>query len=262
MIVFVVYQTSWEVVRRPRLADGCRHVYLDFGSNVGVQIRKVYEVDYFNMSTSATRRFEQFFGGPKERVKNRDVCSFGFEPNPLHAKRLKALEACYNSKGWRTKYYTSTAITTKDKKGGVKFYTKGSDRSQYWISALEKTSDKDVEWDIDALDIAKFVMDEVKDRLIPAAAEGQRPPSVLMKMDIEGEEINVVPWLLSTGALCFIDHIMIELHINKNETVRKFWSNFNHTLQDQRGKCKLASIVKEDDEQWGKDLSIPAGCQF
>ena len=38
------------------------------------------------------------------------------------------------------------------------------------------------------------------------------PPNVVMKMDIEGSEVDVIPDLLFTGGLQFINNIMVEWH--------------------------------------------------
>ena len=44
------------------LLDGCYHVYLDVGSNVGVQVRKLYEQDEYP-DALAIPVFNEFFGG-------------------------------------------------------------------------------------------------------------------------------------------------------------------------------------------------------
>ena len=44
------------------LLDGCYHVYLDVGSNVGVQVRKLFEQDEYPEAL-AIPVFNDFFGG-------------------------------------------------------------------------------------------------------------------------------------------------------------------------------------------------------
>ena len=68
-------------------SDGCYHVYLDVGSNVGVQVRKLFQPDLYPGS-GISRIFREFFGGVRERDAGK-ICAIGFEPNPGHENRLK-----------------------------------------------------------------------------------------------------------------------------------------------------------------------------
>ena len=80
--------------QRNPAADGCTHVYLDLGSNSGVQIRKLFEPDLYTnvIKTHGVPAilpvFERFFGNNRTR----DACSFGWEPNSAHTDRLADLE--------------------------------------------------------------------------------------------------------------------------------------------------------------------------
>ena len=47
--------------------DGCHHVYLDMGTNTGVQIRKLYEPHLFP-NASVLPIFDKFFGPIGERL--------------------------------------------------------------------------------------------------------------------------------------------------------------------------------------------------
>ena len=42
--------------------------------------------------------------------------------------------------------------------------------------------------------------------------KGKKAPTVLMKMDIEGSEVDVLPDLLWSGAMYHIDTALIEFH--------------------------------------------------
>lgn len=67
--------------------DGCYHVYLDVGSNIGVQVRKLFQPELYPDATISTL-FDANFG--EDRVRRKDfVCSVGFEPNPHHTKILQ-----------------------------------------------------------------------------------------------------------------------------------------------------------------------------
>ena len=62
---------------RTGIADGCRWVYLDVGSNIGVQVRKLYEPHLYENPKAP---FDRYFG--KQRVSlqfRKHMCVFGFE---------------------------------------------------------------------------------------------------------------------------------------------------------------------------------------
>ena len=69
----------------------CHKIYLDFGTNIGVQIRKVYEPKYYP-DAKVMPLFKEWFGDEQDHF---NVCSAGFEPNESHIKRLEELESSY-----------------------------------------------------------------------------------------------------------------------------------------------------------------------
>ena len=82
------------------MLDGCYHVYLDVGSNIGVQVRKLYEPELYP-EADVHAVFNYQFGSIEERnLDNRIICAVGFEPNPHHTKYLKQVESSYNKCGW------------------------------------------------------------------------------------------------------------------------------------------------------------------
>ena len=83
------------------LGDGCEHVYLDVGGNVGVQTRKLFEPARYPNGARTLEVFADHFGEDRETWR-RTVCAIGFEPNPRHRARLKTLAERYTSLGWRT----------------------------------------------------------------------------------------------------------------------------------------------------------------
>ena len=45
------------------IADGCQHVYLDLGTNVGFQVRKLFEPELYPASAGdSIAVFNRFFG--------------------------------------------------------------------------------------------------------------------------------------------------------------------------------------------------------
>ena len=65
----------------------CTGVYLDFGTNIGVQIRKLFEPHKFE-GAQVLPLFTEVFGAERCRT-----CAIGIEPNPRHTRRLDQLEA-------------------------------------------------------------------------------------------------------------------------------------------------------------------------
>ena len=59
--------------KEENILDGCKHVYLDMGTNIGVQIRKLYEPHLFP-NASVLPIFDKFFGRQGERC-------FSFDQN-------------------------------------------------------------------------------------------------------------------------------------------------------------------------------------
>lgn len=60
--------------------------YLDVGTNVGVQIRKLFEPQLYP-GAAILRHFDEAFG--TSRASLQGLCAIGFEPNPLHTPALK-----------------------------------------------------------------------------------------------------------------------------------------------------------------------------
>jgi hypothetical protein len=87
--------------RKVAIADGCYHVFLDLGSNIGVHGRFLMEPDFYQLSKLAVSLFEDEFGSGRD---NRDFCIFAFEPNPQHYQRQTELAAAYAAMGWRYAY--------------------------------------------------------------------------------------------------------------------------------------------------------------
>jgi hypothetical protein len=89
----------------------CLHFYFDFGTNVGIQIRKVFEPDLYPGS-GILPYFDLYFGEPFYRRLPGTVCAIGVEPNVAHEERLKKLETSYNKQEWFTLIYTKSGVGT------------------------------------------------------------------------------------------------------------------------------------------------------
>ena len=53
--------------------DGCLHVFIDLGSNRGLQIRKLYEAHMFPLAP-VQPLYEKYFGKPEDR-NLQEICS-------------------------------------------------------------------------------------------------------------------------------------------------------------------------------------------
>ncbi len=71
--------------------------------------------------------------------------------------------------------------------------------------------------------LSDFLEDVVARRRHPRDSQGRRP-SVLMKIDIEGSEVEVFEDLIETGSLFRVDGIMAEFH------------EFNTPSEERRGR--------------------------
>ena len=66
--------------------------------------------------------------------------------------------------------------------------------------------------------LSQFLLQTVGTRKLPTVTKGQVPPRVLMKMDIEGSELDVLPDIIFNGGLSVVNGLMIEFH-SKMETL-------------------------------------------
>jgi hypothetical protein len=184
------------------LYEDCKMVYIDMGTNIGVQIRKLYEPSKYP-GAGVLRIFDKYFG--TTRNESKDLCAIGIEMNPSHTKRLKLLEKHYTGVcGYNVHIYTETAVAGYD--GSIGFMSDNDFTFQEWgastTSIFKDLHPGNKEHNVSAWDIAKFIMKEI----VPYAT------TIVVKMDIEGAESSVLPRLVMTGAFCNIDEIVIEYH--------------------------------------------------
>ena len=99
-LILIVNNPTEKLLHQDNILDGCYHIYIDAGSNIGNSIRKIFEPEkYPNAPLLST--FDNFFGTIENRrsksMKNNGnmVCAVGFESNPNHTFHLKMLETAY-----------------------------------------------------------------------------------------------------------------------------------------------------------------------
>jgi len=190
--------------------NGCHHVFLDIGSNVGVQITNVYEGKNSRMKPT----FDRLFGPVADRAEL--VCSVVMEPNPHHADVLRGLKRRYAPA--RILVLNGTAASNRD--GTQPFFILGSHPMyhEWGSSLLDRAGGSSADRghvDIRTVDLARWTHREVL-RRAPKPHSKRRsaalPPAVVMKLDVEGEEYNVLPNMLAHGVLCQLDAVFLEYH--------------------------------------------------
>lgn len=185
----------------------CSHgMYLDVGTNVGVQIRKLYEPEKFP-GAHVLPIFDKYFGPRENRSK---VCAVGFEPNSAHTAYLNKLNAHFKSKSLPAYVFTDVAVSSR--RGNTTFFMDpdAPQDKHEWAASLATRSNKSIT--VQLVDLHNFILEVVVPiARLDHANTGKLPP-IIMKMDIEGAEYVVFPAMIVSGALCHLDHIFAEWH--------------------------------------------------
>jgi len=202
--------------------DGCLHVFIDLGSNRGLQIRKLYEPHTFPLAPIQPL-YQRFFGSSEDR-NLQEICSVSVEPNSKHAAHLKKLSEAYATCGIKVLVYEA-GVGHKDMKlrfapfNSLLGHEVGHDGSARLIHDDESVEDftethfhdnVEVE-EVEVMRFARFITDVVAKRKLPISAEVVTP-RVVIKADIEGAELKIIPDMLITGALDNVDNLHMEWH--------------------------------------------------
>ena len=270
---------------RCTLLDGCLNVYLDVGTSVGAQIRKLWEPGFFPLA-GVRRHFDEVFGRPRPvKSNNRSsmlwhcpaedpscwqhwTCAVGVEPNPAHTQWLQLLEAHYQQQGRRTHILTQTAATTFD--GNITLFEpiNPSDRTNNAWSAstiMRPRLRNHTAHRVRAIDLARFIETCVARRRLPLVDGRAVPGNVTLKLDIEGQEMTVLPTLYDLkrhrGALCAVSSSMIETHGRPrqgyfNGTQIDHLKRMFRRLQYELPRHKCSKLLKMDDERYSHDPRV------
>jgi len=202
--------------------DGCLHVFLDLGSNRGLQIRKLYQPHLYPLAPILPL-YQRYFGAPGQRSLQ-ELCTVAFEPNPAHADHLKALAANYSTCGIRV-VIMEAGVGARDMVGTfapdltfqeeevVHAMTARFLPTNQTLDTLKEThalGGSEV-LQVQVVRVARFITDVVAKRRLPVSAEVVTP-RVVVKCDIEGGELEVVTDLVVSGALGVIDNLHMEWH--------------------------------------------------
>ena len=252
--------------RKPKLADGCWAVYLDIGSNIGVQVRKLFEGEKYPIAR-VLPFFLKHFGNHSMRRQPGRVCAIGIEANPMHFDRLKRVEKCHQSKGWRSHFVVPRAVLNDDNQT-IDFVIDKAPINNYWGSSMftHKKSNTSNVIKVPTIHMGRFIKEEVAGRSLPEGYD--TPGPVYAKFDIEGAEYQTFGGLITTGAVCDITEASIEFHedfLPKAKlagalAIKKIVHDLSQVPQGMLG-CKTMDIDAMDDEKYVRDgMPAPDGC--
>jgi hypothetical protein len=192
---------------------GCKSgIFYDVGSNVGLQIRKLYEPELYH-NNRAEPTFLEYFG-PAPRCS---VCTIALEPNPRHIGRLTRLAANYQAAGIGVLFLP---LAASDVDGHMDFYvdvTPGKQNSidlgasaspLKAIHQLAQYGEPSNATRVRTADLSRLIMHTHREL---ARRKASAPFKVVMKLDTEFLEFRILPHLTWTLALCVaIDAVMVD----------------------------------------------------
>jgi hypothetical protein len=253
----------------------CTKLYLDIGSNLGVQVRKLFEPKQYP-EAQIHAVFNEYFGNPDIRNKRSaesGICAIGFEANPAWKERLKSLEKTYQKHGWNAQFFVPRVVSDVDNEN-ITFYVDNVPEHNDWGASISSgqasashagsnhrsVSSQPYAVIVQTLDISKFIRSTVLPRVKQA---------VVAKIDIEGAEYIILPKMLKAGLLCKgkVDSAFIEWHPSwqgGGHRKKGYLALKKHLLQQiQSAKyCQGANpttMLEVDDESYGHDgIPLPA----
>jgi hypothetical protein len=138
---------------------------LDVGTNVGVQLRKLYDPQQFP-GAAVLPIFDRVFGSQRS-----GVCAMGVEANPHHTQYLEQLNGFFKSRGYQAVVLTETAASIK--KGSASFFLDHTTDDQRddgnpteWAASLQQGKWHQAKASVPLLDLPSFIMDVVRPILL------------------------------------------------------------------------------------------------
>jgi len=241
----------------PSWLESCQSIYLDVGSNVGVQIRKLYEPRIYP-GGKVLPLFEQNFGPPTSRCALANVsglCALGLEPNPLHHPRLRSIEQAYADRGWHVHFYPFAAAY----EDGTSVFEVGISRAsmEYWGARLALRESQPISVNVTTIDFGLFIKSLPMHKIR------------LMKMDIEGAEWDALASMEGHNALCgeWVRAAFIEAHTipRPHGSRAAHWQSdqtfaaIQARLASQSCNAGTISMINFDDESYLHDVATPPG---
>ena len=225
---------------------GCRFIYVDLGSNIGLQLKKLYEPAV--CPTAPVQRIfsHHFLQG------RRGVCSLAVEPNPDHAHKLRGLCERYSTNGSHVQVLEAAAAATE---GTANFFfnlrkADGHHHHAWGASLTEHTPSTAAAAEgaggATSVQVATVDAAALLRRVLPPPGANS---TVVMKLDVEGEESRLVPRLLAAGVLCGIAEVYYEAHGSEAHRVIGGAAD-----QLKRAGCGVA-LTQLDDESGCGEMS-------
>jgi hypothetical protein len=161
--------------------------------------------------------FDTQFGPPSQR-DNTVICVFAFEPNPSHMDELNRKAKAYADIGWR---YTVIHAGIADQDGQMTFYRMHDEDSKEWgfnaVREINARGIPGVPVTVPVMRLSTWMKKEIIGRKLPKydppISSAVNGPRVIMKFDVEGMEMSVIPDVLFSGVLCSsTDYIFGEMH--------------------------------------------------
>jgi len=194
----------------------CDDFFFDLGTGSGTAVRVLYEPTLFAGDPSMVEVFDTVFGDVFHR--RRRVCTYVFENDARYASRLTELEEKYRAREWNMLFLAKEASERRNATG-----------------------------DIVGEDFAKtFAM---------LTVHRTKSSRVVIKMDIEGREYLLLPWLFDSGLLCHekVNTLLISWHDDGAESARQFQKLFERLLDTQ--ECDSTDVLTLSDEVEYVDVS-------
>lgn len=227
----------------------CNKVFLDWGSNQGGQLAKLY--DGVLPRSKWGKMFRHYFGN-NLTARHEQVCAFAWEPDPFHVAQHEILRASWNRRGIRA---MSFPFPINDNNEMVKFWSVRSFRHTNWGSTLLEDAAKTYDpkrvssFEVRTFNILSFLQHKIASDAL-----------VLVKMDIEGLEHILYPKLFVSGLLCKLTFVGTELHArlmtaNQTALTKTGKDSLPFAAQSQILKsafgpsCKAVVTVLDDDDK-------------
>ena len=192
----------------------CRHLYFDIGTNIGVQIRKLFQPALYP-GAKVLPTFDHLFG-PAPRCH---VCAIGFEPNPHHNHTLAVLEESLRSAGapvhiFRAAASDADSVTTfmlpaniiKSKDEDWTATMMAPRKSMRYVHGAPYLNLRG-EVAVRTIDLSRII------HYAAVRLKEQHPMGrIFAKIDMEGAEVRTLPYLILQQSLCLLDYATIEWH--------------------------------------------------
>eukprot|EP00928_Gymnodinium_smaydae_P093155 TRINITY_DN7717_c0_g6_i1.p1 TRINITY_DN7717_c0_g6~~TRINITY_DN7717_c0_g6_i1.p1 ORF type:complete len:335 (-),score=40.54 TRINITY_DN7717_c0_g6_i1:131-1135(-) len=233
-----------------KIFDGCKHIFLDVGSNRGTHIRKLFEASKYS-NAAYLSQFDTAFGAAEQRAKpssESQICAFGFEANPRWAPVLDDVEKAYSKMGWRAMWFAPVAVS--DASGNDTLYTNDHGDNSDWGFSEVKTNDVATPVKDSKLDFGDFVT-EMQKHIQPGGYK-------LVKMDVEGAEFDIMTELMDHKLLCAdaLDRMTIEWHDRFFKAAKLDYLGKVHARVENGTRCaplKNTDVEEIDDESYLND---------